>query len=551
MVAESFGSHIFILWKVKIMSERSINIIDKSVFVPNRLDTAMPSKTNSSGTNSASCGQAAKKSNLSDGCSDCSFEFKAIATEIDNLNSVLDEALALLPIPKLDNKRLIKYQEPKLAEEFSAIIDNNNLAMLDKKLANLELLQAKNDQIRESNNNLMLQLVNLTISDQKLNIVKAEEILVKAGALHQKSCEYTKLLNESGVSLSLLDQKYTNFATNNKAIKEFSKSIKLACKGQSTLELFKQANPELVKNTLNENDFNSQIASYKSFFNTDDTSASSKAFNSSPDLAVSKDSINQDYPQSKYTTSHLSSSSNSQSVFYQNLPYANLTIAILALSLLIMENNYNAAAVTAENADGMNEVLASVSGLTSFLTSLNTFYIADLSQLNFDETKDDDDKKATSPKINFDQSETQKFAGKAGYIMKRSGDKNTLYLDEKDIPESMRPFFKSSTESDTAGKLMITSSAINMSINYVSELVGKFLPGSSGVNSIASIYKGAAEVSSEIQGFIDGLNQINNELSQKVSTLSTNVQTDSESAKSALDPFNSWLNYLNSFWQKV
>lgn len=230
--------------------------------------------------------------------------------------------------------------------------------------------------------------------------------------------------------------------------------------------------------------------------------------------------------------------------------YTSITLAVLYVSISLQLLNNKAALVTAQFADTIAEVLTYMTSLGTFLTTLNSFYSADLSQVNGHK----DSKDAPESTLNFDGANTQKYASDAGYNMTRNGSTNTLYLKASDVPKEFQgidgqySFFAKS--SSYGGSLMVTSESINYLIAVSSKMLGKVLINYTGDKSLEGIYGGAALSSTKIQNFIDGLGSISTQVNNEATSLSGEVETYSTNSKAGSELLNKQLNYVNQFWQK-
>lgn len=232
-----------------------------------------------------------------------------------------------------------------------------------------------------------------------------------------------------------------------------------------------------------------------------------------------------------------------------------LTISVVTMNA--MNNNYNAAAATAAFVDTLNDVLACISEFNSFLNSLNSFYIWDMSAVN-----EDHDKNPVET-IGFDDSDTAKYSDpkyhdgdkdpnnyESGYHMTRSGSTNTLYMPIDDVPDIAieNGYFK---VDPVTGDAMVTSAGIEDYLNYASEMTSKVLSSSSGSTSLGEIYNGQIEQSSQIDGVVSGMNNTISQLNQVVSNTTSTVSTMSNSAKSVFDLFGTLFNMWVTVMQKL
>ncbi|MBP9742972.1 MAG: hypothetical protein KBD37_06415 [Burkholderiales bacterium] len=233
-----------------------------------------------------------------------------------------------------------------------------------------------------------------------------------------------------------------------------------------------------------------------------------------------------------------------------------LTVSVVTMNA--MNSNYNAAAATATYVDTLNDVLACLSEFNSFLSSLNSFYIWDMSAVNEDT---DDSNPVTT--IDFDDPETAKYSEEkyhdgdddpdnydSGYYMKDMGDYNVLYMEIDDVPDAAIDNGYFTVDPET-GDAMVTSDGIEDYLNYMSEMTSKVLSSSSGSTSLDEIYDGQIETSSQIQGVIDGINTTISQVNQLISNTTSTVSTMTNSAKSYLDLFNTLFNMWITVMQKL
>lgn len=226
----------------------------------------------------------------------------------------------------------------------------------------------------------------------------------------------------------------------------------------------------------------------------------------------------------------------------------NISVMLLTVSIAIAQINYDSASIQASYIDILNDTLGCVTGLSSFLTTLNNFYLLCIQGLN-NQKKDDE---AAIPAVDFNSEEVYKICNNhdedLNYKVTRSNGKNTLYLDENQVPEELQQFCALSSD----GQLMITSYSIQQSVDYTSKMTAKIVPGCSGDNDINNIYGDAALHSSQIENFMGGLTTtIETQINQTMSNWTSDVETFANQADSALKFFQDFLNGMSSINQQI
>lgn len=422
--------------------------------------------------------------------------------------------------------------------------------------------QTINDSINELYN--AINNASKVIQSYNLGVVSftAERAIPEIAQFTSAAAEISgQLLNQ----LDLLQEDILN-CDENAGVRLLNNSLQLQDKSYEFHQLLNDSNINFNSQGIElKNQIKASQCQLNEFYNQVLNSSGAEKLTDSPDISIDaknrnifKDDVAENLkPNNSYQNNDNKSGASDliipQVTFGNNIVQyipgkTNISVMLLTVSIAIAQINYDSASIQASYIDILNNTLGCVTGLSSFLTTLNNFYLLCIEGLN-NQKKDDE---AAIPAVDFDSEAVYKICNNSaenlGYKVTRSNGKNTLYLDESQVPEELQQFCAVSSD----GQLMITSYSIQQSVDYTSKMTAKIVPGCSGDNDINSIYGDAALHSSQIENFMGGLTTtIETQINQTMSNWTSDVETFANQADSALKFFQDFLNGMSSINQQI